>query len=444
MKHRKLTHIQIIALGYFLMILIGSALLMLPLASEQNVWTDPLTAIFTTTSASCVTGLIVQDTATYWSLFGECVIITLIQIGGLGFMTIATFFYRLIIKGHGLRERAIMAESINTGRLSGFSPLIKKIVFGTLLVESIGALLLSTKFIPAFGVLKGIYLSIFHSVSAFCNAGFDLFGEIAPYSSLSYFYDDIIVNVTIILLILIGGIGFLVWDDITTCRFKFKKFTLHTKLVLTLTAVLVIGGAVLFYIFELNYTGADISLKGKILSAFFNSVTPRTAGFNTVDTAALSEPSKLLTMIFMFIGGNSGSTAGGIKTTTVLVILAYTVSAVRGRADIHTFGRKINTDILKKAVLITTINLFLALSGAIAICALQPLPLTDIMFETFSAIGTVGMTTGITRDLNAISRIIIVFLMYCGRVGSISFAAALFEPKIKPPVSYPEEEVTVG
>ena len=444
MKRRKLTHIQIIALGFFIIILTGSLLLMLPVSSADGTFTSPVSAVFTATSASCVTGLVVVNTATHWSVFGKCVIISLIQIGGLGFMTIATFFYRLVIKKHGLRERVIMAESINTARLSDFSVLIKKIVFGTFIVEGIGAILLSTRFIPRYGFLKGILFSIFHSVSAFCNAGFDILGETEPYCSLVPFYDDIIVNITIILLILIGGIGFLVWDDITVYKFKFKRLSLHSKLAISVTAVLTVLGAVLFSIFEYNATCADMGIKERILTSFFNSVTPRTAGFNTVDTAALSDPSKILTMIYMFIGGSSGSTAGGVKTTTVIVLLGFAISSIRGKSDIHIFERKINTEIFKKAVLIVLINFSLAIFGTITISAIQNIPLTDIMFETMSAIGTVGMSTGITRDLNTLSRIIIIFLMYCGRVGSISFASALFQKRIKSPVSYPEENITVG
>lgn len=444
MKRVKLTHIQVIALGYFIMILTGTLLLMLPIAVRDGGSASPMTALFTATSASCVTGLVLKDTATYWSGFGQAVIITLIQIGGLGFMTIATFFYRLVIKKHGLRERVIMAESINTGRLSGFSPLIKRIVFGTAIFEGVGAALLATRFIPIYGVAKGIYYSVFHSVSAFCNAGFDLFGEQAPFSSLTIFYDDITVNVVIMALILIGGTGFLVWDDIAICKGKFKRYSLQTKLVLTSNVFLVFVGAVLFFIFEQDYTGAGLGVKSKILTSLFASVTPRTAGFNTVDLGAMSNPSKLLTVILMFIGGNSGSTAGGVKTTTVLVILCFAVASVRGRADIHIFGRKIGLDVFKKAVLIVTINLTLALCGVLVISALHPFSLADIMLEVFSAIGTVGISTGLTREVGTVAHIILVFLMYCGRVGSISFAAALFEMKIKPPVSYPEESVTVG
>lgn len=444
MKRRRLTHLQIIALGYFCIIVVGTLLLMLPVSSRDGQAASPITALFTSVSASCVTGLIVQDTATYWSVLGQIIIILLIQIGGLGYMTIATFFYRLIIKKRGLREKVIMAESINTTRMNDFSSLIKHIVLGTAVIEISGAILLSVRFIPMFGLVKGIYYSIFHSISAFCNAGFDLFGSLEPYSSLTYFYDDALVTLTVSALIILGGLGFLVWDDISQKRLRIKRCRLHTKIVVCTTFALLVGGTLLFFIFEQNATAENMSLKDQLLTAFFNAVTPRTAGFNSVDTASLSEGSKLLTVLLMFIGGSSGSTAGGIKTTTVFVLIAFAVSSIRGRDDILSFNRRINSDILKKALLITVINLSLALFGTFVICTTQPVLLTDALFEAFSAIGTVGMTTGITRSLNTVSKIVLIFLMYCGRVGSISFASALFEKRIKTSVSYPAESVTVG
>ena len=445
MKRRKLSHIRVITLGYFIMILIGSVLLMLPVATRDGASAGPMTALFTATSASCVTGLVLQDTATYWSLFGQLVIIALIQIGGLGFMTIAIFFFRLISKKASLRERAVMAESINTTQMGDFGTLVRKIITGTLIFEGGGGILLSLHFIrqPGLGFFKGVYYGFFHAISAFCNAGFDLMGGTGEFSSFTSLYDNIFVNTVLMLLIVIGGIGFLVWDDITTCKFKFKKFSLHTKMVLSVTAALIFGGALLLYIFEHNNLGKDMSVSGEITAAFFGSVTARTAGFNTVDTAALTPASKLLTIILMFIGGSSGSTAGGVKTTAIAVIMIFLIAGISGRDNIHLFKRRIKEDALRKSVIIISINLILALTGALIICASQGFSVTDAVFETVSAISTVGMTTGITRDLNFLSRMVIIFLMYCGRVGSISFAVALFERR-KPPVSYPEESVTVG
>ncbi len=442
MKHHKLSHVRVITLGYFIMILFGTLLLMLPCATRDGIGAGPVTALFTATSASCVTGLVLQDTATYWSLFGQLVILALIQIGGLGFMTIAIFFFRLISKKSSLRERAVMAESINTTRMGDFSRIVRKIVIGTIALESAGGILLATYFVrqPELGFFKGVYYGFFHAISAFCNAGFDLMGGYSSFTSLS---DNILVNAVLIILIVVGGIGFLVWDDITACRFSFRKFSLHTKTVLTVTAILVLGGAVLLFVFEHNNTGIDKPLSEEIWVALFGSVTARTAGFNTVDTAALSSASKLITIILMFIGGSSGSTAGGVKTTTVAVILIFLIAGMRGQDNIHFYKRRIRDDILRKSVIIISTNLLLLLFGATVLCAVQGVSITDAVFETTSAISTVGMTTGITRDLNLISKLVIIFLMYCGRVGSISFGISLFERR-KPPVSYPEESVTVG
>lgn len=441
MKYRKLSHIRVITLGYLIMILLGTALLMLPCATREGSGASPVTALFTATSASCVTGLVLQDTATYWSLFGQLVILMLIQIGGLGFMTIAIFFFRIISRKASLRERAVMAESINTTHMGDFSRLVKKIITGTIVFESAGGILLALHFIrqPDFGFFKGVYYGFFHSISAFCNAGFDLMGGYSSFTSLS---NNILVNAVLIILIVVGGIGFLVWDDITACRFRFKKFSLHTKTVLTVTAVLIFTGALLLFIFEHNNTGADKPVSEEICIALFGSVTARTAGFNTVDTAALTPASKLITVILMFIGGSSGSTAGGVKTTTVAVIIIFLIAGMRGQDNIHFYKRRIRDDVLRKSVIIISTNMLLMLFGATLLCA-QGFSITDAVFETTSAISTVGMTTGITRDLNLISKLVIIFLMYCGRVGSISFAVSLFERR-KPPVSYPEEAVTVG
>lgn len=444
MKSRKLSHIQIIALGYLIMIIIGTLLLMLPISSRSGSVTNPLTALFTATSASCVTGLILHDTATYWSLFGQIVIISLIQIGGLGFMTIATFFYKLIKRRTSLRERAVMAESINTTRMSGFLPLTKKIIAGTVIFEASGAMLLSIRLIPKFGFLKGIYMGIFHAVSAFCNAGFDLFGTAKPSSSLTTVSGDVVINAVIMLLIVIGGIGFLVWDDMIACRFRFRRFSLHTKLVLFMTCILIFGGALLLYIFEFGSWAPGTSEGEKILASLFGSVTARTAGFNTVDTAALTPASRLLTVILMFIGGSPGSTAGGIKTTTVAIIFIYLLSNLRGMQNIHCFKRRINEEALKKAVTVISVNLTLALAGTLTLCAVQGFDISDAMFEVVSAIGTVGMTTGITPELAPFCQAVIALLMFCGRVGSVSFGLALLERKAKPPVSYPEESITIG
>ncbi|MBE5852772.1 MAG: Trk family potassium uptake protein [Lachnospiraceae bacterium] len=439
-----LTKTQTIALSFLLIILVGAGLLMLPIASRTGTPTDFLTALFTATSASCVTGLVVVDTYTHWSTFGQMVIITLIQIGGLGVITMAVLFAILFKKNITLKSRNLLQESINSLQLGGIVRLIRKVIKGTLLIEGLGAVCLMFHFIPKLGVPKGIYYSVFHAISAFCNAGFDLMGYREQYSSFVYEVDSIMLNVPIMLLIIIGGIGFVVWDDISANKHHFRKYQFSTKLVISTTAILIFGGAVLFYVLEADNVLADLSVKGKILASFFGSVTARTAGFNTVDTAAMKDSSILLTEILMFIGGSPGSTAGGIKTTTIAVIVIYVLSNLKQTKGANVFGRCLSDETIKKSITVFMLNLSLAIIAAIAICALQKLPMRDVLFEVFSANGTVGMTTGITRDLSDISRIIIILLMYAGRIGSMTFALVFAEGKMTPKVQLPKVDVSVG
>ena len=442
---RKFSQTRIIALGYILIIFVGTLLLMLPAASQSGKSAGFVPAMFTAVSASCVTGLVVLDTATSWTVFGQAIIITLIQIGGLGFMTIATMFSMLLKRRMGLREREIMVESINTQHIGGIMLLTRKIIAGTVLFETCGALLLATRFIPRFGPVKGIWYSVFHSVSAFCNAGFDLMGITEPYASLTGFSDDFVVNFTLCALIIIGGIGFLVWDDIGKKKLRFKYYQLHTKLVLTVTAILLVVPSILFFVFERDFTNAGLDLGHSVLNSIFDSVTARTAGFNTTDTAALSPASKILTIFLMFIGGSPGSTAGGIKTTTLAVIAVSTFNGITRRQSKGVFGRRLEKDAIHKASSVAFTNMSLAIFGIIAICAFQPtLDIGDIIFECVSAIGTVGMSTGITRSLTLAPRLIIAFLMFCGRVGSVSFALALMEKRAAPPIKNPREKITIG
>ena len=444
-KKAKLSNVQIIALGFFIMILLGTGLLMLPIASAEPGGASFGDALFTATSASCVTGLVQQDTGTYWTTFGQMVIIVLIQIGGLGFMTIATLFLLLLRRRMGLRQREVVVEGISYNQLGGFAPFIRRVFLGTLLIEGLGAVLLSVRFAGEMGLGRGIYYGVWHSVSAFCNAGFDLMGPYSgPYSSFTAYAGDPLVSLTICALILVGGLGFLVWDDLVRNKLRWRRYRLQTKVVLTVTAALTLGGGALFFLLERENLGAGRPLGEQILSALFDAVTPRTAGFNSTDTAALSPGSLLLTIIFMFIGGSPGSTAGGVKTTTVFVVLLHALSGVRRERSANAFGRSIGDGALKKATSVLYTNLLLALAGALVISAVQTMPLTDVLFETFSAIGTAGMTTGITRDLLPLSQAVIIFLMYCGRVGSISFAVALLEKRALPPVTLPQEEITIG
>lgn len=444
MKHHRLSHVQVIALGYLIMILIGTGILMLPFASADGQTAPFREALFTATSASCVTGLVLRDTVTSWSMFGQSVIILLIQIGGLGFMTIATFAFLVMQKRMGLRNREIMLESINNSNINGIMQLTGEIVKGTLLFEGVGALLMTFVFVPRLGFWKGLWYSVFHAISAFCNAGFDLMGYVEPYNSFVSLADNVLLNITLMLLIVIGGLGFLVWHDIRVNRFRFKRYSLHTKIVLITSGVLVFGSALLFLIFEWNATGKDLPLGAKILTALFASVTTRTAGFNTVDIPAMANASKLLTIMLMVIGGSPGSTAGGVKTTSLAVIVLYTLAGFRGQRKPAVFGRSISSDLFRKSCVILFFNAGLALFAGVLIAGMQPFDLVDVLFETFSAVGTVGMTAGITRDLNVLASYVIALLMFIGRVGSVSFAVALLEKKAKPPVLYPEEEITIG
>lgn len=439
-----LSQTQFIAYGFFCIIMIGTLLLMLPFASRDGRAEPFLNCLFTATSASCVTGLVVADTWSQWSLFGQLVILTMIQIGGLGFITVGVFISIILRRKIGLKERGLLQESVNTLQIGGVVRLAKKIIIGTCIFEGTGALLLAIRFIPQFGFLKGVFYGIFHSISAFCNAGFDLMGNQQPYSSFVAYYDDWLVNLVIMSLIVIGGIGFIVWDDLSRHKLRFKKYMLHTKIVLVTTLILIFGGGLLFYIMERDNLLVGMNTSGKILTSLFSSVTARTAGFNTTDTAALTDGSKLLTIILMFIGGSPGSTAGGIKTTTLVVLLLCVHSNIKQTYGVNIFGRRLEDDAVKRAGTILTINLLLALTASLVIMALQPLGFSDILFETFSAIGTVGMTTGITRALHPISRVIIILLMYCGRIGSLSFALAFVQSKRKAHIQQPVEAINVG
>lgn len=437
---KRLSHIQLIILGYLAMILTGTALLMLPFSSADGSSVGFQNAFFTATSASCVTGLVRLPTGGAWSPFGQLVLLLLIQIGGLGFMTIATFFFLFFHKRMRLSARETMVESLNLSHINGIQRLAGKILSGTLILEGSGMLLLSLRFIPRYGLGRGLWLSLFHSVSAFCNAGFDLFSGREEAGSLMLFHDDPLVIITISLLIIIGGLGFLVWDDLVRNRLHFKRYSFHTKLVLCGTAILLLGGTLLFFLLEQERGGP---LGTRILEAFFASVTPRTAGFNSTDTAALTDASKLLTIFLMLIGGAPGSTAGGIKVTTIIVLFLSLSAGFQGKKRSSAFGRSISPDTVRKSATVLMTNASFALLAALCLCGIDKLPALDALFESFSAIGTVGMSTGVTGSLSPFSAYLIALLMFLGRVGSVSFSVALLE-KRQAPVQFPEENVTVG
>lgn len=442
--HSKLTATRTIAVGFLGIILAGTVLLMLPIASADGKPAGLLTALFTATSATCVTGLVVVDTYSGWSVFGKAVLLALIQIGGLGFMTVGVFVAVLMKKNIGLKERGILQESMNTLQIGGIVRLVRKITIGTLVIEGAGAVLLAARFVPQMGWIEGICNGIFHSISAFCNAGFDLMGKTEEYSSLVSYSGDFLVNITVMALIIIGGIGFLVWDDLQKKKLRFKEYLLHTKIVLVVTAVLIFGGAFLIYLFEKENLMADMGAGEKILTSLFASVTARTAGFNTIDVGGMSASSKLVTVVLMFIGGSPGSTAGGIKTTTFAVMLIFVWANLRGSHGSNIFGRRLEEEEIRKASIVVTINLLLVVAAAVILCGMQSLPMEDILLEVFSAIGTVGMSSGITRQLNVVSKIVIILLMYCGRIGSMTFALSFTERKKVAPVQLPAEKIIIG
>ena len=445
-KFVKLTYVRIIAMGYLMVILAGTLLLLLPVSTSAGEKTGVLTALFTAASATCVTGLVVVDTGTHWTAVGHLVIITMIQIGGLGFMTMGILLAVALKKRISLRARGLLQESMNYMQMGGIIRLVKTAFLGTLLFEGAGAVLLAARFIPVFGIGRGILYGLFHSISAFCNAGFDLMGGYSgEYSSFVEFYGDILINLVLMALVILGGIGFFVWSDVRQNKFHFKKYMLHTKITLVVTAVLLAGGTVLYYLFENENLLAGMSVKDKLLASAFSSVTARTAGFNTIDTGGLTNASKLLTMVLMFIGGSPGSTAGGIKTVTMLVLVIYVWSNLRESKGVNIFHRRLDDDVIRKASNVVVISLLLAVASIIFICFKQPsLPVEDVMFEVFSAIGTVGMSTGLTRDLSTSSRIVVILLMYCGRIGSMSFALSFTERKKVPPVQMPVEKIMIG
>jgi trk system potassium uptake protein TrkH len=438
------THARKIALGFFLIIIVGTLLLMLPISSRSGEWTSLVNALFTATSATCVTGLVVFDTYQYWSIFGQLVIIVLIQIGGLGFITFGVGFSMFLKRKIGLARRNLIQESVSALKLAGVVKLVKKIIIGTAIFEGIGAVLLAIRFVPKMGLLVGIYNAVFHSISAFCNAGFDLMGRYEQYSSLTVYSSDIVINITIMLLIIIGGLGFIVWDDIWHNRLNFKKYSLHSKIVLISTTVLVFGSAILFGIFENNNLMQNMNPLEKVLASLFASVTARTAGFNTIDLGAMTQSSKLLTDVLMFIGGSPGSTAGGVKTTSIVVMIFYIGANLRGIQGVNILGRRISEEDVKKASVVIGINLGMAVIALIAITASQNVNMDDLLLEVFSAIATVGLSTGVTRQLTVSSKLVIIFLMYCGRIGSTTFATSFIGNKRRAPIQYPEERINVG
>ena len=440
----KLGRTQIIALGFLLIIFMGTLLLMLPIASKQGTVTPFLDCFFTATSAACVTGLVVVDTYQHWTIFGQLVLLVLIQVGGLGFMSCLAMISVAAHRKIGLKERSILSESVNAIQLGGVVKLMEIAVLGTFLVEGIGAVILGIRFSFDFGIPKGLYYGLFHSVSAFCNAGFDLMGYEEAYHSLCSYSGDWVVNLTVCALIIIGGIGFLVWQDVLEKKRDFRHYRVHTKIVLLTTMVLLLSGAAAFFFIERKGLLQGKSVSECFLSSLFASVTARTAGFNTTDIAGAEDASKLLYIILMFIGGSPGSTAGGIKTSTFVLFLLYMKANFQKTRGVHIFRRRIDEDAIKRASAIVTMNLCLILLTSLLISAMENINLADILIETTSAMSTVGMTAGITRDLNTLSRLLLILLMFAGRVGSLSVVLSFTEKKKVEPFTYPEERILIG
>ena len=431
---------QIIMLGFFWVILLGAFLLSLPVSSKAGVWTPFYDSLFTATSATCVTGLVVKDTATYWSVFGKVILFILIQTGGLGVVTVGATFMLMTKKRFSLSHQALMQEAISANQLGGITQQLRFIVFGVLIFESCGAILLYPVFLKEFGAVKGIFYAIFHSVSAFCNAGFDLMGVRAPFSSLTTLQSSVLLNVTVVLLILTGGIGFATWDDIRKHKFHFKRYSLQSKLVLTTTFFLVLIPFLLLFFFEYP----ALSGKERVLASLFQAVTPRTAGFNTMDYGAMNEDGIVMTIFLMICGGASGSTAGGMKINTLAVLLASSYAVTRRKKDVSAFGRRIDQETVLKAGALLLIYLGLSLGSALVLCYIEKLPYLTCLFETTSAVATVGLTMGITAGLSHVSGIILIFLMFFGRLGGLTMFYAAFSDNKGKSGRYPVEHVNVG
>ncbi len=442
-KLPRLSPSRTIALGFLTIILAGALLLMLPFANRGGHGLSFLDSLFTATSATCVTGLVVADTWTQFSLPGQVILLVLIQVGGLGYMTMMLQASLLLGRKIGLKQRSLMMESVSAERLSDVLALLRYILAGTAAIEGAGAALLAVRFVPELGWARGLWYAVFHSVSAFCNAGFDLMGFREPYSSLTHYADDPLVNLTICALVLLGGLGFLVWRDLWEKGPRFRRYSLHAKIMLTATLILTAGGAALFWWAERGNLLAGMGYGEQALAALFQAVSPRTAGFNTVDLARLTSGGGLLTIVLMFIGAGPGSTGGGVKVTTVAVCLLTLTSYVRGRREVGAFNRRLDEEQIHRSAAGVTLYMVLAMSGGFLLLATQPFPLQDALFEVFSAMSTVGLSTGITRALSPFNRGLLIVLMYCGRIGSLTMMMAL-AGRLPPRVKDPVEHITVG
>ena len=431
---------QIIISGFLGVILIGSLLLMLPVSSKQRIWTMPENALFTSTSAVCVTGLVVRDTATYWSVFGQAVILILIQIGGLGIISVAAFLATVSGRRISLLQRSMLQDSISAHQIGGIVKMTGFIFKVAFLAELLGALIMMPTFCTEFGP-AGVWMAVFHSISAFCNAGFDVMGKkTGAFSSLTYFRGNPGISIPICLLIVVGGIGFLTWDDVAANRFRFKKYRMQSKAILVTTAVLIFLPAL--YLFFSDFSAYPI--RERLCLSLFQAITPRTAGFNTAELTKMSSPSQAMLIILMLIGGSPGSTAGGLKTTTAAVLIANALAVFRRKKNAQMFGRRIEDGIVKTASTLLSMYLCLFFTGAFLISAIDALPFSVCLFETASAIGTVGLSLGITPALGTVSHLILIALMFFGRVGGLTLMFAAINSRNSEVSLCPIEKINVG
>lgn len=438
-KKKRLTSFQIIILGFLGVIALGTFFLMLPVSSREGSAAPFSDALFTATSAVCVTGLVLHDTAAYWSLFGQAVILALIQIGGLGVITVAASFAMISGRKISLMQRSTMQEAIAAPKVGGIVRLTSFIIRTTLTIELLGAVVMVPVFCRDFGA-KGLWMALFHSVSAFCNAGFDLMGTSKAFSSLTAYASDPVINLTVMSLIVVGGIGFLTWDDFRANKLHWHSYRMQSKVILCTTAILLVAPAVYFFIFEFS----ALEPGERLLCSLFQAVTPRTAGFNTVDLAALRESGQAVIILLMLIGGSPGSTAGGMKTTTIAVLFATALSTFRRKENAHFFGRRIEDSVVKNAAAIGILYTALFFFGGLAISMAEELPLLACLFEAASAVGTVGLSLGITPGLGRLSRMILILLMFFGRVGGLTLIFAALSGTQKQTAKLPLEKITVG
>ena len=442
---KRLTSFQIIIVGFLFVILTGSILLMLPVSAREGKVTPFLDALFTATSATCVTGLVIHDTATYWSAFGQAVILILIQIGGMGVVTLAVAIAVISGRKIGLMQRSTMQEAIAAPSVGGIVRLTGFILRATILIEMTGALLMLPVFWKDFTFTKGIWYAVFHSISAFCNAGFDLMGSKNPFSSLTGYAGNGIINAVVMGLIITGGIGFLTWDDVKCKGIHIRKYRMQSKVILIMAVIMIVFPFLFFFFGEFSsQTWSRMTLREKFLAALFQAVTPRTAGFNTIDLTLFSEAGQTIIIILMLIGGSPGSTAGGMKTTTVAVLFMTSFAVFKRKEDTECFGRRIEEGTIKYAATILMMYLTLFMTGGILISCIEGLPIRTCLFETASAIGTVGLTLGITPGLGSISRLILIILMFLGRVGGLTLVFAAVSDKERNVIRLPKEKITVG